>query len=93
MIISSAAAYFNNRLVWCHSQEVKVKLRKLKDQEIKKYLRSCKPEILGSVGCYQVEKNGAMIIEKIDGDFFAVMGFPLFPFLKFLKKFNVKKLL
>ena len=90
-IISSAAAYFNNQLVWCCSQEAKVKLRKLNDQEIKEYLKSCKPDILNCVGCYQVEKNGAIIIERIEGDFFTVMGFPLFPFLFFLKKFNVKK--
>jgi len=90
-IISSAAAYFNNQLIWCCSQEAKVKLRKLKDQEIKEYLKSCKPDILNCVGCYQVEKNGAIIIEKINGDFFTVMGFPLFPFLIFLKKFNIKE--
>ena len=90
-IISSAAAYYNGRLVWCCSNEARVRLRKLKDQEIKEYLRSCGPNILNSVGCYQIEKNGAIIIEKINGDFFSVMGFPLFPFLVFLKKFNIKK--
>ena len=85
------AAYYNSRLVWCCSQETKVKIRKLKDQEIKEYLRLCNPDILKSVGCYQIEKNGATIVEKIDGDFFTVMGLPLFPFLIFLKKFNVRK--
>ena len=91
IIISSAAAYYNSRLVWCCSNEVRVRLRKLKDQEIKEYLKSCGSNILDSVGCYQIEKNGAIIIEKIDGDFFSVMGFPLFSFLVFLKKFNIKK--
>ena len=36
--------------------------------------------ILLSVGCFQIEKDGPNIIEKITGDFFNVMGFPLFPF-------------
>lgn len=88
-IISSAAAYYNQQLVWCYSQKAKIKLRKLNDYEIKKYLSLCGSDILDSVGCYKVEKNGAIIIEKIDGDFFTVMGFPLFPFLVFLKKFNI----
>ena len=43
-------------------------------------------KILNSVGCYQLEKLGPNIIENIKGDFFNVMGFPLFPFLTFLKK-------
>lgn len=90
-IISSAAAYFNNQLVWCCSKEAKITLRKLKDREIEEYLNSCGLNILDAVGCYKIEKNGAIIIEKINGDFFSVMGFPLFPFLVFLKKFNIKK--
>tara|TARA_B100001964_G_C14105309_1_gene541223 strand:- start:219 stop:815 length:597 start_codon:yes stop_codon:yes gene_type:complete len=90
-IISSAAAYYNNQMVWCCSQEANIMIRKLNDEEINKYLRVCGPKILDSVGCYKIEKNGAIIIEKISGDFFAVMGFPLFPFLVFLKKFNIKK--
>ena len=77
--------------MWSCSNEVKVKLRKLKDQEIEEYLKSCGLDILNSVGCYQIEKNGPVIIERINGDFFSVMGFPLFPFLLFLKKFNIKK--
>ena len=40
--------------------------------------------ILSSVGCYQVEKLGPQIIKSINGDFFNVLGFPLFPFLTFL---------
>ena len=94
-IISSAAAYFNNKLVWHCSKEAKVTLRKLKDREIEKYLKSCGLGVLDSVGCYKIEKNGAIIIKNIKGDFFSVMGFPLFPFLiflkKFIKKFNLKK--
>ena len=60
-------------------------------KEIDIYLSYVGKNILKSAGCYQVEKDGPNIIENITGDFFNVMGFPLFPFLVFLKKFNVKK--
>ena len=46
-------------------------------------------QILNSVGCYQVELLGPTIIENIKGDFFNVMGFPLFPFLKFIQSQRV----
>tara|TARA_Y100000817_G_C16780656_1_gene510422 strand:+ start:170 stop:769 length:600 start_codon:yes stop_codon:yes gene_type:complete len=88
VIFSSATAFYNNKLVWKHTQKTKVKIRKLNNKEIREYLKKTNKNILGSVGCYQIENDGPKIIEKIDGDFFNVMGFPLFPFLFFLKKFK-----
>ena len=91
LIYSSAAAYYKNKLVWRKTQKTKVKIRKISKKEIDIYLSHVGKNILKSAGCYQVEKDGPNIIENITGDFFNVMGFPLFPFLVFLKKFNVKK--
>ncbi len=90
-IYSSAAAYYKNKLVWKATQKTTIKVRKLSRKEINEYLRKTDKKILFSVGCFQIEKGGANIIENIKGDFFNVMGFPLFPFLLFLKKFNMKK--
>ena len=52
---------------------------------IMKAIKKAGNKILSSVGCYLIEKEGPRIIESIKGDFFNVMGFPLFPFLLFLK--------
>ena len=60
-------------------------------KEIDDYLIKSGKQILDCVGCYQIEKAGPNIIENIKGDFFNVMGFPLFSFLLFLIKFNIKK--
>jgi len=90
-IYSSAAAYFNNKLVWKTTQKTTVKLRKLNKEEINQYLKKTNKGVLNSVGCFQIEKDGPNIIENIKGDFFNVMGFPLFPFLNFLKKFKTDK--
>ena len=90
-IYSSAAAYYKNKLVWTTTQKTTVKVRSLKIKEINEYLKKTDKSILLSVGCFQIEKEGPNIIENIKGDFFNVMGFPLFPFLKFLKTFNIKK--
>ena len=90
-IYSSAAAYYKNKLVWKTTQKTTVKIRRLNRKEINEYLKKTDKSILLSVGCFQIEKEGPNIIENIKGDFFNVMGFPLFPFLLFLKKFNIKK--
>ena len=67
------------------------KYPKLTNTEIETYISKNKKNIFQAVGCYQVEKAGPNIIENIKGDFFNVMGFPLFSFLLFLIKFNIKK--
>ena len=90
-IHSSASVYYNNKEVWNSSQKTQIKIRKLNKKEINQYLSITGNHILSSVGCYQLENLGPNIIENIKGDFFNVMGFPLFPFLKFLKKYKIKK--
>ena len=91
-IYSSASVFYNKKEVWNKTQKTTVKIRKLTDKEINTYLSNTGTKILSSVGCYQIEMGGANIIESIKGDYFNVMGFPLFPFLNFLKKLNIKKL-
>ena len=90
-IYSSAVAYYKNKLVWKTTQKTTIKMRKLSSKEIDLYLKKTNKGILSSVGCFQIEKDGPNIIENIKGDFFNVMGFPLFPFLTFLQKFSTKK--
>ncbi len=89
-IYSSASVFFNGKEVWNSTQKTIVKIRKINQKEVKRYVLKEGKDILGSVGCYQLEKSGPNIIEDISGDFFNVMGFPLFPFLKFLKNVKIK---
>jgi len=90
-IYSSAVIFYNNNIIWKKTQKTEVFIRNLSEKEIFNYLKMCNKSILGSVGCYQIEENGPLIIEKIKGDFFNVMGFPLFPFLTFLKEYKTDK--
>jgi len=85
-IISAVSIFKNKKQIWSCSQKTKVKIRKLTTKEINHYLNICGKKVLQSVGCYQIESFGPMIIENTKGDFFNVMGFPLFPFLKFLER-------
>ena len=85
-IYSSASVFYNKKEIWNSTQKTTVKIRKLSDNEIDFYLLKTGKKILSSVGCYQLEELGPNIIEDIKGDFFNVMGFPLFPFLIFLKE-------
>ena len=87
-IYSSISVFYNMKEIWKSSQKTKVKIRKLTENEINIYLSKAGKKILNSVGCYNIELFGPNIIENIQGDFFNVMGFPLFPFLSFLKEYK-----
>ena len=83
-IISGASVYLNNKQIWSYQQTSTIHMNTLNQKQINTYLKKTGNSILSSVGCYQVEKLGPQIIKSINGDFFNVLGFPLFPFLTFL---------
>ena len=85
-IISSASLCLNNKQIWSHQQTSTINMNTLNQKQIDTYLKKTGKNILSSVGCYQVERLGPQIIKSIKGDFFNVLGFPLFPFLIFLSK-------
>ena len=85
-IISSASVCLNNKQIWSHQQTSTIHMNTLNQKQVDTYLKKTGKNILSSVGCYQVERLGPQIIKSIKGDFFNVLGFPLFPFLIFLSK-------
>ena len=85
-IISGVSVCYNGRQIWSADQKSTININKLNNKQIDRYLKCTGKDILSSVGCYHAEKLGPQIIKSIKGDFFNVLGFPLFPFLSFLKK-------
>jgi septum formation protein len=67
--------------------ETKVYFRKLTAEEIIAYVASGEP--MDKAGAYAIQGLGAVLIEKIDGDFFNVMGLPLCALTKSLKELGV----
>ena len=85
-IISGLTVCRRGEKIWQCSETTLVKIRRLKKAQINSYLKKTGKQILGSVGCYQIESLGPNIIENIKGDYFNVLGFPLFRFLKQISK-------
>ena len=72
------------------SAESKVFFKRLSADEIEAYIRSGEP--LDKAGAYGVQGLGAVIVKRIEGDFFNVMGLPLNALTESLKKFGIKVL-
>ena len=69
------------------SVKTEVYFKKLSRQEIRAYVKSKEP--LDKAGAYAIQGLGAVFIEKIDGDFFNVVGLPLCALTESLKEFGV----
>lgn len=54
---------------------VSVTFRELRDEEITAYIATREP--MDKAGAYGIQGYGATIVQRIDGDFFAVMGLSL----------------
>ncbi|MEM7568743.1 MAG: Maf family nucleotide pyrophosphatase [Pseudomonadota bacterium] len=71
--------------IWRHVSVAKLYMRPLSQAAIETYLMRAGDAVLSSVGAYQLEGLGAQLFEKIDGDFFTVLGLPLLPLLQQLR--------
>ncbi|MBM3149176.1 MAG: septum formation inhibitor Maf [Chloroflexi bacterium] len=69
------------------SEETSVQFRKLTAGEIDAYVQSGEP--LGKAGAYAIQGLGALLIERIDGDYFNVVGLPLCALAESLKEFVI----
>lgn len=84
-LVTAAAVVRNGDQVWSQVESVTMTMRKLAPVEVGRYLASVGKTALTSVGAYQVEGRGIQLFDRIDGDFFAILGLPLLPFLAFLR--------
>ncbi len=67
-------------------ESARLKVRDFSDAWLDGYLERNGAEILGSVGCYQLEGEVAQLFESIEGDYFTILGLPLLSLLAFLRR-------
>jgi septum formation protein len=67
--------------------DTKVYIKPLSTAEIEAYVQTGEP--LDKAGAYAIQGRGAVIVEKIEGDFYNVMGLPLAALAETLKEFGI----
>ena len=66
-----------------------VKFKKLSEEEINWYIKTGEP--MDKAGSYGIQGVGSgILIDKIEGEFYNVMGFPISKFVDDLKKYKIK---
>lgn len=75
--------------VWRHVAKASLWMRNTSDALLDEYLAQGGQDLLGRVGCYGIEDRGIQLFERIEGDYFSILGLPLLPVLNVLRQHGV----
>jgi septum formation protein len=67
----------------------RLRVRTLSEDFIESYLERAGEDVLKSVGAYQLESFGAHLFERVEGDYFSILGLPLLALLAFLREHGI----
>jgi septum formation protein len=86
-VLHSAVAFMQDATVlFEYIGSARLTMRKLTDQLLDHYLETVGSAATASVGAYQIEGPGVQLFERVEGDYFTILGLPLFAALDFLRR-------
>jgi septum formation protein len=88
-LCAAVAVVQDRTAVWRYVEKAQMTMRDLQPAEIGRYLGRVGTTALKSVGGYQIEGVGIQLFDRIEGDYFAVLGLPLLPLLKYLRSAGI----
>ena len=82
---SAIVACVEGAPVWRHLSQPRLRVRNFSDAFLEGYLDAIGDAAFESVGCYQIEGLGAQLFDRIEGDYFSILGMPLLPLMQWLR--------
>lgn len=82
---SAVALMQDGDLIWSETDQARLVMRSFSDGFLERYLESAGARVLGSVGAYELEGQGIQLFERIDGQYFTILGMPLLPLIGALR--------
>jgi len=86
---SGAALARNGQVVWSGVDTVGMRMRDFSDAFLDAYLATEGEALLSCVGSYRLEGLGSQLFEAVEGDYFTVLGLPLWPVLAEVRRVGV----
>lgn len=84
-VVTGCAVFFNNKSI-SFSEKTSVEFYPLTQKLIDEYILSGEP--MDKAGAYGIQGKGCLLVKRIDGDFFNVMGLPVASLYRKLKQFE-----
>ncbi len=76
-LVSSVCISKNGTMIWNYTDKAALTMKKMSEEELKKYLEKISDEALYAYNVYQIEGEGRSLFSKIDGDEDTIMGLPV----------------
>lgn len=83
---SALALVRNGETLFAYVGTARLTMRDFSDQFLDDYLDMMGDAALASVGGYQLEGIGIHLFERVEGDYFTILGLPLLPLLAYLRE-------
>jgi septum formation protein len=85
-LVTAVCVHKGEDQLWAHVDQARLTMRPLSEAFIGQYLKTEGMAVLGCVGAYRLEGQGAQLFSSVEGDFFTVLGLNLLPLLGFLRE-------
>jgi septum formation protein len=83
---SAVTLIMDETVLFDHVDTVWLTMRPFSDEFLEAYLDKVGDTAATSVGAYQIEGPGIQLFERVEGDYFTVLGLPLLQTLDFLRR-------
>ena len=83
-LLSAAVIYEAGKPVWRHVGQVRMTMREFSDDYLRAYLDRNWDRARHSVGVYMIEDEGVRLFQRIEGQYFDILGLPLVELVSYL---------
>ncbi len=88
-LINGVVLMHKQQIIWQFSNYATLNMRDFSDEFLHDYMSVSGDHILNAVGAYQLEGMGVQLFDKIEGDYFTILGLPLLPLLAALRQYGI----
>ena len=87
-LISSVCISKNGSMIWNYTDKAVLTMKKMSDEELKKYLEKISDESLFAYNVYQIEGEGRTLFSNIEGEEDTIMGLPVKKIKEYLDNYQ-----
>jgi septum formation protein len=78
----------NGQPIWREVKSARMGVRDFSEAWLDGYLAREGEHLLGSLGCYRLEGEGLQLFDRVDGDYFTILGLPMIGLLDLLRRYG-----